>query len=198
MFEAQPEQGRQDVPERLLERYLAGDADAFEALVGLYEDKLYGFILRMVGDAHLAEDVFQQVFMKVATHAATFDGRASFSTWVYRIARNAAQDELRRKRRRRVASVADPDGGGMENIFASNEPTPLEKLAADELAEKIRQALDEIPPAQRAAFLLKEEAEMDFTEIGMVMGCGKETAKSRFRLAVGKLRQALGMEGAAP
>ncbi|MCD8139263.1 MAG: sigma-70 family RNA polymerase sigma factor [Planctomycetaceae bacterium] len=90
-----------DGPERLLQRYLDGDDDAFGALVARYESSLYAYIVRMVGDAHAAEDVFQQTCIKVAKGAAGFDGRASFSTWLFRIARNAALDELRRQAARK-------------------------------------------------------------------------------------------------
>lgn len=181
----------QDAPELLLERYLDGDDEAFGLLVARYEEKLFAFIARMTGDGHLAEDIFQQVFIKVAKNAAAFDGRAAFSTWLYRIARNTTLDELRRRTRR------PGDSGGLEpesvQLADGNARTPLDKLAADELAEQIRLALQTLPEAQREAFLLKEEGDLDFDEIGVVLGCGRETAKSRFRLAVGKIRTILGV-----
>lgn len=182
----------QDTPEMLLERYLDGDDDAFGQLVACYEEKLFAFIARMTGDAHLAEDVFQQVFIKVAKNAAAFDGRASFSTWLYRIARNATLDELRRRARR------PGDTGGLEpesmQLADDQAPSPLDRLATEELASQIRLALEKLPEAQREAFLLKEEGDLDFDEIGVVLGCGRETAKSRFRLAVGKIRTFLGID----
>lgn len=181
-----------DVPERLLERYVNGDGEAFETLVGLYEERLFIFIARMTGDNHLAEDVFQQTFIKVAQKAELFDGRASFSTWLYRIARNAALDELRK--RRREHTLSDADAAGMASVADANAVSPLDKLTRDELAERVRSALTRLPEAQREAFLLKEEAELTFEEIGQVLGCGRETAKSRFRLAVGRIRELLGLE----
>jgi DNA-directed RNA polymerase specialized sigma24 family protein len=78
MEEASASSLPQDTPERLLERYLSGDDDAFGELAGRYEVKLFAFIQRMTGDEHLAEDIFQQVFVKVAKNASSFDGRASF------------------------------------------------------------------------------------------------------------------------
>lgn len=180
-----------DAPEELLARYIAGDDAAFGSLVERYEGKLFAFIARMTGDNHLAEDIFQQVFIKVAKNAQAFDGRASFSTWLYRIARNATLDELRRRSRRpeesagtarEFGSVPDPDS-----------LSPLDRLTREEMAERVRAALARIPETQREAFLLKEEGDLDFGEIGVILGCGRETAKSRFRLAVGKLRTLLGM-----
>lgn len=185
----------QDTPEQLLERYLAGDDAAFGELVARYEVRLYAFIHRMLGDEHLAEDVFQQVFVKVAKSAASFDGRASFSTWLFRIARNASLDELRRRTKRHEETSGNTDILG--SIPDPGTPTPLETLTREELGERIRLALQQIPEAQREAFLLKEEGALDFGEVGAILGCGRETAKSRFRLAVGKLRTLLEMDGPA-
>lgn len=184
-----------DAPETLLERYIAGDDVAFGELVGRYEEKLFAFIARMIGDSHLAEDVFQQVFIKVAKNAAAFDGRASFSTWLYRIARNAALDEMRRRSRRPEEHAGT--AGQFETMLDPAAIPPPEALTRQELAERVRAALRQIPEAQREAFLLKEEGDLDFGEIGAVLGCGRETAKSRFRLAVGKLRAILGMDDGA-
>lgn len=193
MAEPQPPPVRAGEPERLLAAYLAGDGDAFTALVGLYEERLFAFIERMTGDPHLAEDIFQQTFLKVAEKASRYDGSASFSTWLFRIARNGALDELRRRGRRRNA---ESGASGLENLPDASGPTPFESAARKELAARVRIALAELPEPQREAFLLKEEAELGFEEIGDILGCGKETAKSRFRLAVGKLRRSLGLGGA--
>lgn len=182
---------RQDAPEILLERYRRGDDTAFGELVARYEDKLFAFLTRMIGDSHLAEDVFQQVFVKVAKNAGLYDGRASFSTWLFRIARNAALDELRRRKRHPDGPSGERDLSAMADTRVE---TPLDRLTREELGRRMRAAIEELPEAQREAFLLKEEGDLDFGEIGAVLGCGKETAKSRFRLAVGKLRALLGMD----
>lgn len=187
----------QDAPERLLERYLSGDDEAFGRLVERYEERLYVFIDRLVGDRHLAEDVFQQTFVKVAVNAASYDGRsAAFSTWLFRIARNAALDELRKRKRTPIA--VDPQSLPMESRPDADAENPLDKMALDERAAKMREALAAIPEDQREAFLLKEEGDLDFGRIGDIQGCGRETAKSRFRLAVEKLRVALGADGGEP
>jgi RNA polymerase sigma-70 factor (ECF subfamily) len=193
MVVRQPSPGRDDAPERLLRRYLAGDDEAFGLLVERYEERLYAFIERMVGDGHLAEDVFQQTFVKVAVNATAYDGRASFSTWLFRIARNSALDELRKRRRTPVP--ADPHALSLESRPDAGAVRPLDKLALDEQAERVRAALADLPEEQREAFLLREEGDLDFAQIGDIQGCARETAKSRFRLAVEKLRIALGAGG---
>lgn len=190
MGESQASPDHDESPERLLAMHLAGDEPAFEKLVGLYEEKLFAFIARFTGDRHLAEDVFQQTFIKVAKNAAAFDGRASFSTWLYRIARNTAVDELRR--RRHDPRHVDPETGGLEWMPDASARAPLDRMAREELSERVRAALAALPDPQREAFLLREEAELDFGRIGVIMNCGRETAKSRFRLAVAKLREMFG------
>lgn len=177
--------------EALLERYLSGDGEAFTDLVRLYEERLYAFLARFTGDSHLAEDVFQQVFLKVALHGREFDRRSSFSTWLFRITRNAAIDELRKRRR---GAVIHGVGGSGEYEPSAPERTPLEQLAGLELRERILALVDALPEAQREAFLLKEEAELGFDEIAEIAGCSRDTVKSRFRLAVEKLRTALAMD----
>lgn len=184
-----------DPPEQLLERYLAGDETAFAALVRLYEEKLYVFLQRLVGDPHLAEDIFQIAFFKVAEKAAAFDRRASFSTWLFRIARNAAVDELRK--RRRTPARLDLDRSEWSDLADPVSRQPLDEMARSEQAGQVLQALAALPEVQREAFLLKEEAELSFDEIGAVLACGRETAKSRFRLAVGKIRAALARKEAS-
>ncbi len=180
--------------ERLLEMYLSGDSAAFETLVRLYEDRLYGFLGRFVGDQHLAEDIFQQVFLKVAENARGFDHRSSFTTWLFRIARNAAIDEIRRRRRQAVRP------GSSEELLdqADPGPDPLERLAGEETRDAILAAVEALPETQREAFLLKEEAELGFQEIADILGCPRDTVKSRFRLAVDKLRSSLSLQGLDP
>lgn len=164
-------------PELLLERYLSGDDGAFGMLTARYEGALYAFLARMTGDARLAGEIFRQTFVKIAKNASVFDSRASFPAWLYRIARNAALDELRRRARR---------SAGADAPRAPDQPP------------RVREILAALPEEQREAFLLKEEAGLDFGQIGVVLGCGKETAKRRFRAAVEKIRAVIGEQGSAP
>lgn len=174
--------------EKLLGSFLAGDNDAFTRLVQLYEERLYAFLARFTGDPHLAEDIFQQAFMKVARNAAGFDHKSSFSTWLFKIARNTAIDELRARKRGMVVFGV---GDGEDTEPAALEQPLLDKLAGLELRDRIMALVEALPESQREAFLLKEEAEMTFDEIAAVTDCSRDTAKSRFRLAVEKLRMAI-------
>lgn len=174
-------------PEALLESYLAGDDGAFGELVARYESRLFAFAARMTGDDRLAGDIFRKTFVNVAKNAASFNGGTSFAAWLYRIAGNAALDELRRRSRRRGEPAGDASA-----VPPGDEPA----ATAGDLSEQVRRALALLPEEQREAFLLKEEGDLNFEETGVALGCGRETAKSLFRLAAGKLRSLLGLENA--
>lgn len=179
--------------EELLELYLAGQDEAFTRLVTLIGDRLFGFLCRFCRDRHLAEDVYQIVLVKVAIHAGTFDRRARFQTWLYRIARNAALDELRKQQRRKTIPL-NPTGEdeGIIGVVANDSSQPDELLSQEELKHNIFKAVETLPDKQREVFVLKIDGELTFEEIGEVLGCGKESAKSRMRYALKRLRNALG------
>lgn len=183
--------------EDLVAAYLAGDDDAFTHLVGRYERKLYGILLSACGDAELAEEVFQAAFVKVAEKAHTFQrrdtGGDSFFPWLYRIANNQLLDIYRRRK----TAKASPSGDkGLEALPDSKQRHPLDRLIRDEELDRVREAIAGLPEDQREAFVLKEEGDLSFEEIGELQNCGRETAKSRFRLAVEKLRAVLLRPGA--
>lgn len=183
--------------EELLARYVEGDEAAFGHLVERIGDRLFGFIRRFLSNHHLAEDVYQAVLVKVATHAASFDGRARVTTWVYQIARNACLDAVRSRSRRHLVSLDagrdDGDGSLLEARIVEDLP-PEEALTVEELGRRIADAVEALPAEQKEVFLLREDADLSFDQIGKVLGCGKETAKSRMRYALKRLRNALGAE----
>ncbi len=192
--------------EELLRRYLAGDDEAFEQLVDRTGDRLFSFIGRFLGDWHEAEDVYQLVWVKVARRAGSFDGRSRFTTWLFQVARNACLDSVRRRKRRRTISLAPKQGEDAPealDTLAADEASPGDTAADEELGRRIRDAVRALPAEQREVFLLREDADLTFEEIGALLGCGKETAKSRMRYALRRLRNALrsearhyGIEGA--
>jgi RNA polymerase sigma-70 factor (ECF subfamily) len=183
--------------EALLERYLGGDDAAFEQLVEQTGERLFAFIGRFLGDWHEAEDVYQLVWVKVARRAGSFDGRSRFTTWLFQVARNSCLDAVRRRKRRRLVTLAPREEETRPEPFdalAAEEAAPGDTVLDEELGARIREAVRSLPSEQREVFLLKEEADMTFEEIGALLGCGKETAKSRMRYALRRLRNALGAE----
>lgn len=181
-------------PEVLFGRYREGDSAAFTELVAQMGDRLFAFIARFLGNRTEAEDVYQNVWIKVATRAELYDPQARWETWLYTIARHACLDALRARSRRREVSWEE---GEEEASRPTPDDPPEKKLEEEELGLRIANAVEALPLEQREVFLLKEEGNLTFEEIGDLLGCGKETAKSRMRYALARLRNALGPDARA-
>ncbi len=182
-------------PEELLAEYVSGDDGAFTALVEVIGTRLLGFIHRFIGDFHIAEDVFQTVLLKLATHAAAFNNRANLNTWVFAIARNASIDALKAHNKIRLilndpAESQDKEDEIDQRIshILCNSLPPLQQLTVEELGRRISAAVTALPEKQREVFLLREDADLSIEEIAKIVECSRETAKSRLRYAVNKLR----------
>jgi RNA polymerase sigma-70 factor (ECF subfamily) len=176
--------------EELMLRYRDGDASAFDALYGRHRAGLFRFILRQCASRGEAEEIFQEVWMKLIEARARYRVEARFSTYLYHIAVNRLIDRSRRKSNAPALSLDDPDcPDGL--AVASAAVDPVRHAAARETAGRVLAALAELPPEQREAFLLHEEGGLSVGEIADVTKVGAETAKSRLRYALAKLRQAL-------
>jgi RNA polymerase sigma-70 factor (ECF subfamily) len=178
--------------EELMLRYGKGDAGAFEALYRRHRQSLYGFLLRQVGNKDTAEELFQDLWMRVVNSRGRYEVRAKFTSWVYAIAHNRLMDFYRANGR---ASFLSPEES--ESVL---EDLPGVEIAADlrldrkRAMERLFAALTGLPEAQREAFLLQQEGELSIEEIAVATGVSRETAKSRLRYAVAKLRASLGRE----
>lgn len=176
--------------EELMLRYGDGDATAFEALYRRHRGPLYRFLLRQVANASTAEELFQDVWMRVVNSRAHYEVRAKFTSWVYTIAHNRLMDFYRANGRAVLL-----DG---EESEAALENAPAEEIAADlrldrkRAAERLIAALAALPEVQREAFLMQQEGGMSLEEIAVATGVGRETVKSRLRYALARLRMILG------
>ena len=163
--------------------YRDGNAGAFETLYGRHRARLYRFVLRSVEERGAAEELFQDVWLRVIEARNRYAPKARFTTWLYSIAHNRLVDHWRRK----GLSVVD-----LENVeVEGNSPNPERQAEARQSLERFAKALEALPPAQREAFLLHEEAGMSVPEIAQATGAGEEAAKSRLRYAIAKLRTAV-------
>lgn len=169
----------------LMLRYADGDAAAFDALYRRHNDALYRYLLRLTGNRDAAADLFQDVWAKVINARHRYRPTAGFRTWLYRIAHNAFIDQLRRNRRYGDGPPLDPD---LRPDPGALPDTQVEHALA---RERLLVALQSLPTEQRDAFLLHEEAGLTIDQIANVTGVARETAKSRLRYAMNKLKQAM-------
>ena len=169
----------------LMLRYRDGDVVAFEMLYQRHNNALYRYLVRLCHHRDTAEDIFQDVWGKIINSRQNYRPTAKFSTFLYRVAHNCFIDHIRRNKRHSQIVDVEPD----------NQPDPgelPEALAERSLAKRrLDAALRELPEEQRDVFLLHEEAGLNLDQIASVTGANRETAKSRLRYAVRKLRVAI-------
>ncbi|MGD8861788.1 MAG: RNA polymerase sigma factor [Myxococcales bacterium] len=183
--------------DELLDRFRAGDGEAFGALLTRYRGPLYNFALRTLRDPEAASDVLQDTFTRVIQRADTFDKRSKFSTWMYTVARNLCIDHMRKQKHRRHASLDAPaaghsDGGApLAERVAAGDPGVDRRAEAPALRERIAAAVEALPDEQREVFLLRQLQQMPFAQIAEVTGAPENTIKSRMRYALERLQQAL-------
>ena len=180
-----------DADETLMLRYRNGDADAFARLYARHRGPLYRYLLRQCGRPAVAEELFQDIWLKLIAARAGYTVQAKFGTWLYRIAHNRLVDHYRASARGLPLSYADDCPEWME-IPAPEEVQPEVREDRRRQSERLLELLAELPDAQREAVLLKEEAGLSLEEIAQATGTGRETVKSRLRYALARLRQGLG------
>lgn len=170
----------------LMLRYRDGDVGAFETLYRRHNDSLYRYLLRLSLDPATAEDLFQDAWGKIINARQNYRPTAKFSTYLFRVAHNCFIDHVRRNKRHALATDRDPDLQP-DDIAAAPEQITERSLARQRLYD----CLQKIPVEQRDVYLLYEEADLSIDEIAHVTGVNRETAKSRLRYAVTKLKTAL-------
>lgn len=169
----------------LMLAYAKGDTRAFEQLYVKYRNSLYRYLLRMSNDSATAEDVAQEAWAKLIRARSRYRPDARFSTYLFRIAHNAFIDHTRRTANRLGTSDLDPDKQYDPGLAAD------EVMERDSLKQRFLAALTRLPHDQRDAYLLHEEAGLSVETVAEVTGVTRETAKSRIRYAVTKLKRAL-------
>ena len=182
--------GDEDIP--LVDRALAGDTEAFEDLVRRHECRVYRTALALTGNPADAEEALQDAFLSVFQHLREFRRDSRFTTWLTRIAINAALQKIRR--RRENVSLDDPEASEalfMPQRFESWRENPERLYAAEETRRIIEEAIASLPPAYRVVFVLRDVAEMDTVEAAEVVGLTIAALKSRLLRARLMMREAL-------
>jgi RNA polymerase sigma-70 factor (ECF subfamily) len=180
--------------EDLMLRYRDGDARAFEELYARHRGGLFRYVLRQVGFRAAADEVFQEVWMRIIASRARYRVEARFATFLYRIAHNCVMDHFRRKPPLQLLSFDDQPEEAMQ-VPAPAADQPEKRAQRNQAARRLLQALALLPDEQRDAFLLHEEGGLTLEEIAEVTGVGRETAKSRLRYALARLRRELNGSG---
>jgi RNA polymerase sigma-70 factor (ECF subfamily) len=170
--------------------YREGDAAAFDQLYARHKGALFRFVLRSIRERARAEELYQEIWMRVIEARTRYEVSAKFTTWLFTIAHNRLTDHWRKKGLA-VVSLDDPDDPPGDPP-AGPAAEPLRRLEARERLARFAAALEALPPAQRETFLLYQEAGMSIAEIARATGAGEEAAKSRLRYAMTKLKEAAG------
>jgi len=169
--------------EHLMKSYAGGSMEAFEVLYQRHRAPLYRYLLRLAGNAATANDLYQGTWEKVIRARTTYRPKAPFRAWLYRIAHNHAMDHFRRNQ---------PNADEVPDDLASPAAEPSEQLARDSMQQELQGAIGELPPEQRDTLMLKLESGLDLQTIAEITGVNPETAKSRLRYAVKRLKTMLG------
>ena len=172
-----------------------GNQHAFRVLVERHSRPVFRLAFRMTGNQQDAEDVVQESFLRAYKQLARFDERASFGTWLYRIAANCSLD-LVRSRKRRSEHLAPPVdfGGEVEDpvvSLPSKAPGPERLALSSEVRERVAEAMRDLSPTERTAFVLRHFEGMCMEEVSRVLECQPGAAKHSVFRAVQKLRRAL-------
>jgi RNA polymerase sigma-70 factor (ECF subfamily) len=179
-----------DEDAQLMLAYARGEMRAFETLYSRHRAALYRYLMRQARDGEVANDLFQEVWSRVVTNRARYEPRAKFSTFLFTLAHNCFIDHCRRVRAR-PGGIGIDDADAADLLPADDRTRPDRQLERSEDTLRYRAALASLPPEQRDVYLLHEESDLSLEEIARVTGVGAETAKSRLRYAVNKLKAAM-------
>lgn len=181
-----------EADEALMMRYREGEVRAFEVLLQRHRKPVYNFVLRYVGSHEAAEDLLQEVFLRIIKNIKNYEQKAKFTTWLYTITRNLCVDHSRRQKHRRMASLDQSVGVDESRTLLETIPAktvvPDQQILNTQFARAVFPAIELLPPEQREVFLMREFLDLPFKEIGDIIGVSENTVKSRMRYALDKLR----------
>ena len=178
--------------EDLILQVQEGRRQAYDQLVMRYKDRLYNFILKMVRDPDLAEEIAQDTFVRAYIHADKYRTIARFSTWLYTIGLNLVRNHMRRKKRSpigRIPMVGRPDGEKVEMELPDQGHLPDRDVRNIEMKERVAQIVTKIPEHYREPFLLREYGDLSYEEISAATGLKIGTVRSRINRARSHFRE---------
>lgn len=165
-------------------RFQNGDEGAFNALVRRYQEKVYWIARRFAGDHDSADDIAQEVFIKIYSALGSFRGESSFFTWLYRITVNIALNHLRKKRVKTVFRMEDV---AEDEVTSTDDPTL--NIEHRELEESLEMAIRRLPPKQRTVFVLRFFEELPYEEIASILKTSEGGLKANYFHALRKIQK---------
>jgi RNA polymerase sigma-70 factor (ECF subfamily) len=172
-------------------RLRRGDSEALESVMARYQHRLYRYLLRLSREPALAEDLFQQTWMRVAEKIRRYDPQRSFEAWLFSVARNLTIDYLRRYRPESLDEPAGGEEGGesRQTRLVASGPSALDRILDQERAARVTGALAEMPVIYREVLSLRFEEEMKLEEIAEVLETPISTVKTRLRRGLEAMRR---------
>ena len=183
---------------QLVEAYRRGELEAIDELLDIYQRRIYSVCYRMVRHEQDARDLAQEAMVKILQGLDSYDGRSMLSTWIIRVAMNCCLSHLRRERVRRTSSldgIWDEDGSPrLQNLPVRGELSGGARVEQAELRELLERSLQSLDPQMRAVIVLRDVQDLDYQQIGTVLGVPVGTVKSRLFRARAALRAAAELE----
>ena len=185
-----PTPGMAESDETLLDQYRQGDKASFTRLVERYQRELFHFLVRFLGNRAAAEDIFQETFLQIHQSAGDFDTRRRLRPWLFTIAANKARDLIRSQARRPTSALQAPINPGDElgdkflDLQAIIEEMPGDALQREELAQRVQQAISQMPSSLREILLLAYFEQFPYKQISESLNIPLGTVKSRLHSAV--------------
>jgi len=172
---------RRECDEELMERCAAGSHEAFQCLVERYRGRLINVVGRFINDRDRAEDIVQEVFLRVYRNRQRYERKGKFSTWIFTIAVNLAKNEIRRKVRRRgeISLEGLEEAAGPTTATADKSPGAEENLGREQLREMVAEAIERLPVRYREAVVLRDIEGLAYEEIASVLRIPGGTVRSR-------------------
>lgn len=183
-----------DMDIEIVDKILKGEMDAFEQLIDRYQKLIYNLAYRIFNNTSDAEDVTQEVFLKIYRNIEKCSGKQSIKTWIYTITYNTCIDEVRKRKGKNNISLdmtLDSDDGEYSFEVASNEPTPEASLLNKEGIKEIEEAINQLNEVNKSLVFLRDIKGLSYNEISEIMDMNIGTVKSRLNRARNKLKNIL-------
>ena len=177
--------------EQLVQELQQGRMENYDLLVGRYQHRLYGYLMQLVRDQQLAEDLLQETFIRLYQHYNSYRPIAKFSTWIYTIATNLVRSHMRRKMRMTTVDLEPRDSSDRAIELPDDAPPVDVQVMGRMTVQAVREAMEKLPEEFRQVIILREIEELSYDEIVEILDLPLGTVKSRINRARGRLKELL-------